>query len=131
MQTFLQVAVIGVIAVLLTSLLKKKNGEFALLLTLAACVVIALLLTKLTEPVLDFLRRLRDLAELDESLMTPVVKAVGIGLLTQICANICADAGENSIAKLVELCGSILAVYVAIPLLEAVIKTVETMGGGR
>lgn len=130
MEAFLQVAVIGVITVLLSTLLKKKNGEAALLLTLAACVVIALLLTQMVEPVLEFLRKLRDLTGLDETLMTPMVKAIGIGILTQICANVCLDAGESAIAKLVELCGGILTIYVALPLLEAVIDMVETMSGG-
>ena len=130
MQEFLQVAVIGIITVLLTSLLKKRSGELALLLTLTACVVVALILVKMTQPVLDFLSKLRDLAGLDNELMIPMLKTIGIGLLTQICANICADAGESSIAKLIELCGGILAVYVALPLLEAVIQMIETMGGG-
>lgn len=126
----MQVAVIGVITVLLSTLLKKKNGESALLLTLAACAVIGLLLTKMAQPVLEFLQKLRELANLDTALMTPLLESVGIGLLTQICAGICEDAGEGAIAKLVELCGGILAVYVSLPLLEALLKTVETMGGG-
>ncbi len=130
MQEFLQVAVIGVITVLLTSLLKKRSGELALLLTLTACIVVALILVKMTQPVLDFLSKLRDLAGVDNELMIPMLKTIGIGLLTQICANVCADAGESSIAKLIELCGGILAVYVALPLLEAVIQMIETMGGG-
>lgn len=129
-ERFLQVAVIGVITVLLSTLLKKKNGESALLLTLAACAVIALLAIKMAEPVLDFLQKLREIADLDTALMTPLVKSVGIGLLTQICGGICDDAGESAIAKLVELCGGILAVYVSLPLLEALLETVETMGGG-
>ena len=36
----------------------------------------------------------------------------------------------NAIGRLIEVCGGILALYVALPLLEAVIDTVETMAGG-
>ena len=115
---------------ILTTLFKQKNAELALLLTLAGCVIIGILLVQLAEPVVTFLSKLRNLAGLDTELMTPMLKTVGIGILTQIGANICSDAGENAIGRLIEVCGGILALYVALPLLEAVIDTVETMAGG-
>lgn len=130
MEQFLQAAVIAVVTVVFTALLKKQNQELALLLTLAACVVIALLLLRLAEPIVEFLTKLRSLTGLDKSLMTPMLKTIGIGILTQISANVCADAGENAIAKLVEVCGGLLALYVSLPLLEAVIDMMEQMSGG-
>lgn len=130
MERFLQAAVLGVLTVILTTLFKQKNADLALLLTLAGCVIIGILLVQLAEPVVSFLSRLRNLAGLDAELMTPMLKTVGIGILTQIGANICSDAGENAIGRLIEVCGGILALYVALPLLEAVIDTVETMAGG-
>lgn len=130
MELFLQAAAIAVITVVLTSLLKKTNRELALLLTLAACILIGLFFMRLAEPIVDFLSKLRNLAGLDKILMTPMLKTIGIGFLTQISATVCADAGENAIAKLVEICGGVLALYVALPLLEAVLDMVEQMSGG-
>lgn len=130
MELFLQAAAIAVITVVLTSLLKKTNRELALLLTLAACILIGLFFMRLAEPIVDFLSKLRNLAGLDKTLMMPMLKTIGIGFLTQISATVCADAGENAIAKLVEICGGVLALYVALPLLEAVLDMVEQMSGG-
>lgn len=130
MELFLQTAAIAVITVVLTSLLKKTNRELALLLTLAACILIGVFFMRLAEPIVDFLSKLRNLAGLDKTLMTPMLKTIGIGFLTQISATVCADAGENAIAKLVEICGGVLALYVALPLLEAVLDMVEQMSGG-
>ena len=130
MELFLQAAVIAIVTVVLTAMLKKTNRELALLLSLAACVLIGVFLTQLAEPIVTFLLKLRDLAGLDNALMTPMLKTIGIGLLTQLSATICADAGENAIAKLVEVCGGLLALYVALPLMEAVIDMVEKMSGG-
>ena len=130
MELFLQAAAIVVITVVLTSLLKKTNRELALLLTLAACILIGVFFMRLAEPIVDFLSKLRNLAGLDKTLMTPMLKTIGIGFLTQISATVCADAGENAIAKLVEICGGVLALYVALPLLEAVLDMVEQMSGG-
>lgn len=130
MEQFIQAAVIGVISAIPVSLLKKTNRELALLLSLAACVMISLILLQLARPVVDFFTRLRELAGLDRELVGPMLKTVGIGLLTQLCATICSDAGENATARMIELCGGILALYVSLPLLEAVISMVQTMSGG-
>ncbi len=130
MEIFLKAAAIALVTVVLTALLKKQSKELALLLTLAACVLIGVFLVQLAEPLVDFLSKLRNLAGLDKSLMTPLLKTIGIGLLTQISANVCNDAGESAIAKLIEICGGVLALYVALPLLEAVLDLMEQMSGG-
>ena len=130
MEVFLQAAVLAIVTVVLTAMLKKTNRELALLLSLAACVLLGVFLMRLAEPVVDFMSKLRNLAGLDKALMTPMLKTIGIGILTQLSATICADAGENAIAKRVEVCGGVLALYVALPLMEAVIDMVEQMSGG-
>ncbi len=130
MQGLLQAAVIGIVTVLLTAMLRKNSPELGILLTLAACVLIGLLLVQLAEPVIEFLAKLRNIAGLDKTLTEPILKTIGIGLITQIGATVCADAGENAIAKLIEVCGGILALYVSLPLLEAVLSLIDTMSGG-
>ena len=100
------------------------------MLTIAACCIIGVLVVRTAEPIVDFLGRLQGMTGLDAELMTPMLKAVGIGLLTEIAAGVCADAGEGAIGKLVELAGGLLALSVALPLLEAVLQMLKTMGGG-
>lgn len=130
MSTLIQVAVIGVVTVVLVTLIRRSNAELALLLTIGACVLMALLVLKLVEPVISFLGKLQALAGLEDALLTPLLKSVGIGIVTQLCAAFCTDAGENALARLIELCGGILAIYIALPLLEAVIDMIRRMTGG-
>lgn len=130
MNTLLQVAVIGVVTALLVTLIRQSNAELALLLTIAACVLMAIAVIRLVEPVISFCGKLQTLSGLDDELLTPLIKSVGIGIVTQLCAAFCTDAGENAVARLIELCGGILAIYVALPLLEAVIDMIRTMMGG-
>ncbi|MBQ6431625.1 MAG: stage III sporulation protein AD [Oscillospiraceae bacterium] len=126
----MQATVIGIVTVLLSAMLRKSSRELGILLTLAACVLIGLLLIQLAEPVVEFLAKLRNIAGLDKTLTEPILKTIGIGLITQIGATVCADAGENAIAKMIEVCGGILALYVSLPLLEAVLSLIDTMSGG-
>lgn len=129
METLVRVGVIGVVAVILAAVLKKSSKELAILLTLAACAIMAVMGMQLLDPILSFFGKLRCFAGLDGELLTPVLKTIGIGLLSQLCANVCSDAGETAVAKLVELCAAVLSIYVCLPLLEAVLEMMETMGG--
>ncbi len=130
MDSMIQVAVIGLMAVIFANLLRKNSKELAIVLTVAACVLIGVLLIRIAEPVIDFMEQLRNIAGVDKALMEPLLKTIGIGLLTQLCANVCADAQESAIAKMIEICGSVLALYTAIPLLEAVLQMMEGLIGG-
>lgn len=130
MQKFLQVAVIGLLTVVFSNLLRKNSKELAILLSLVACCVIAAALVELVQPLIAFMEKLRNFTELDRHLMAPMLKCIGIGMLTQISSGICADAGESAIAKLIEICGSAFALYVSLPLLEAVLDMIGSIGGG-
>ena len=129
MQNFTQVAVIGLLTVIFTNLLRKKNSEIAVIMSLAACFLIGICLIQIAKPLIEFMQRLRAFSGLDAKLMEPLLKAISIGLLTQISSNVCADAGEKAIAKLIELSGGVLSLYVALPLMEAVLEMLELIGG--
>lgn len=130
MEVVLKVAALGILAALLTTVLKKQSPETALLLSLAACVLIALLLMDTLEPLLRFFEKLRKQTGISGDLLAPMAKSVGIGLLTQIGSTVCADAGQGAIARLIELCGGVLAISVALPLFEAVLELIGNIGGG-
>ena len=130
MEVLLKVAALGILAALLVTVLKKQSPETALLLSLMACVLIALLLVDTFKPLLHFFEKLHQQTGLSDGLLAPMAKAVGIGLLTQISSTVCTDAGQGAIARLIELCGGILTLSVALPLFEAVLELIQSIGGG-
>ena len=58
-------------------------------------------------------------------LLTPVIKCVGISLVTELGAQICKDASQGAAAAFVELCGTLCALYVALPLISSLVAVVE------
>ncbi len=130
MEDFTKVAVIALLTVLFLPVIKRHTAELGVVLSLAACVLIGLFLVNMARPVVAFFSELRAMTGLDRSLMEPLMKTLGVGLLSQLCAGVCSDAGESALAKLVELAGSVLSIYLALPLFRAVIELVQTMGGG-
>ena len=127
MDAALKLTALGLTAALLALVVKKQSPELALALSLCACALGAGLLLKGIVPVLNLARSLADRAELDGSLTAPLWKCLGLGLLTELAAAVCADAGQSALAKLVELGGGLLCLVVSLPLLQAVLALIEEL----
>lgn len=130
MSTYLKVAVIAVTAALAAVTVKKTNPDFGMLVGICGCGAAAFLILELARPVIDFSADLVSVASMEDSLLSPLLKTVGVGLLTQISSAVCTDAGEAALAKLAELGGSILCVCVSLPLMSEVLKLIQEMIGG-
>ena len=61
--------------------------------------------------ILSLLRSLAQQASISDALLTPMLKVLGIEVVTNLAAHICKDAGEGGIASTVELAGAICALY--------------------
>ncbi len=73
---------------------------------------------------------LRDLARnsaLDAVVIAPVLKCVGIGVVTEVAKELCKDAGEGTLASFTELCGSLCAMYATLPLLRSLLAVIEEL----
>lgn len=125
-----QLAALCVVTAVLGALVRKKGPEFSLLLALACGAVCLLAVGKLLEPVVSFLEQLQALANVNAALLAPLLKTVGVGILTQIASAFCADAGEQGLAKIAELCGTFLALCAALPLAKLLLQTLNTVLGG-
>ena len=56
--------------------------------------------------------------------LAPVVKTVGVAIITRVTVEVCKDAGEGGIAAFVEIAGSAVALYLALPLVRAVLSAI-------
>ena len=58
-----------------------------------------------------------------------LVKAVGISLTAEIASTICMDAGNGSLAKMLQLLGSGAVLYLAIPMFRSVLNVLTEIIG--
>ena len=123
----LKLSALAVTASLLILTIKKQSPELALVLSLCACAIGAGFLLEAVTPVLSLTRSLAEKAGLDPELSAPLWKCLGLGLLTELSADLCADAGDRALSKLVELGGGMFCLVVSLPLLQAVLALVEEL----
>lgn len=119
-----QAAALAVVCALCAAAIKKQVPELALTLALAGVTGIFLLVCQFLSPIRALMDTLADKAELSPAVLAPVVKVIGLGLLSRVSAGLCRDAGESGLAAAVETAGGILALWVTLPLFEAVLGIV-------
>ena len=108
----------------------RRGGEAAgaggvgLVLSLAAGALVLTMALGAVESVRALMDELGEAAGLSPAVLAPVLKTVGIAILTHISAEVCRDAKESGIAAFVETAGAAVALCVALPLLRAVLDTV-------
>lgn len=117
-----KIAALAVTAALCTVVVRRGAPEFSILLALGGGACILLLGMDALEQVAGAMREMAAVAQLEEEVLRPVVKTVALSLLTKITGELCRSAGENAIAAFVETAGTILALAVALPLAEGVLK---------
>ena len=116
----------GVCAALMALLLKKSNAELALCLGLAAGAAILAATLSLAEDILGAAERARELSGLSPALFTPVVKCVRHRhSLRARLRGLQGTPAAGSLASAVELAGAAAALVCALPLVSALLDTVE------
>lgn len=130
MEVMMKISAVAVLGAVLCTLLRQNEKAVALGVSILACTVVLVLGFRFFQPIWSIVEKLKELSGLSEGVTKPLFKVVGIGILTQIAGNVCSEAGEASLAKAVEISGTVLAVYASLPLLASVLSLVEKLIGG-
>lgn len=129
MEVFLKAAASAILIVILGLSLSDKAKDMTVLLSLAGCVMIALAAMGVLRPVLAFFTSLRALGDLDGNLVEILLKAVGIGLISQLAGLICADAGNGALGKALQLLAGAIVLWLSIPLFENLLNLIQKILG--
>ena len=122
-----KIAAFAVTAALCGVVIRKQTPELSMLLILlGAALIFSQSIGAITQ-VKTMMEQLRRLAGLSPAVVTPVIKTVGVAILTRFAAEICKDAGEGGLAACVETAGAAVALLLAIPLLQTVFSMLTNL----
>ena len=82
------------------------------------------------EPVLDLLKQLQSLGSLQPEWLSVMLKAVGIGLVVEMGALICSDAGNAALGKTLQILGAVAVLWLSIPLMNSLMDLLQQILGG-
>ncbi len=129
MELYWKGAAAVLLAVVLGLALTKQGKETGILLTLTVCCMVACAAMVYLQPVIDFVRQLQNLAQLDNEMLKILLKAVGVGLIGEIASLICMDAGNGALGKSLQLLTTAVILWLSLPLLTAVLELIQEILG--
>lgn len=120
----LQIVGLGLISTVFFIILKERKGEFAILLSIAFATLIFLLMMDKIYAVLQVFEDLALKANINMFYLTTIFKIIGIAYIAEFGAQICRDAGTESIANKIEFAAKIIIMVLAIPIIVAILETI-------
>lgn len=118
----LSIAVAAVILVL-----KELKPEFTILVSTAFGIIV---ISSLYTPVKEIILSVYSVAEksgIDKNIISPIIKIVGISLITEFASSICTDAGQEGIALKVENASKITILSIAVPIITQVLDIILSL----
>jgi stage III sporulation protein AD len=129
MERFWQAAAGALVAIVLWLILSRQGRDYALLLSLLVCCMILTVMGRYLEPVLDLVKRLQMLGNLQPEWISVMLKAVGIGLVVELASLICSDAGNASVGKAIQFLGTSVILWLSIPLINGLLDLITQVLG--
>lgn len=122
----LSVVGLAIVASFFSLFLKSHRKEYGVLLALAASIVIVAAVFPQISKIFILIRTFSEQAGLSETLQ-PVIRALGIAIITQLGADICRDCGEESLASKVEFAGKTAILILCIPLFTQILDMISSL----
>ena len=129
MNIFFKVAAGILMALVVWLSLSKHSKDISVLLSLAVCAMAIIAGLTFFQPVIDFLKTIQSLSNLDAEYISIILKVVGIGVIAEITSMICKDAGNESLGKALQYFSSIVAIWLSLPIFEKLLSLLETILG--
>jgi stage III sporulation protein AD len=118
----LRIGALGIIAAVLSLVIKQYRPELAMQIALALGVVVFLFLSAQLSGITSVVKSLFSKANIQPEYFMTILKATGIAFITEFSSSACKDAGEGSIAQKIEIGGKVLIVFLALPLLMSLLQ---------
>ncbi len=104
-------------------IIKPKNAEYALLVSVAAGVCIAVLLFKNLAAAIQTINQKLEGYGVQSEYFKIALKAVGIGYVTSFIADVCRDSGQTSLAQKAIFAGKCAIFIMSVPLMISILDT--------
>lgn len=130
MDTYFKAAVIIVASVILSVSLPKSAKDFSVIMTLGACACLVYFVCIFLEPVISTIHSLADVGRIDNSLLEILLKSSAVAILTEFVVLVCNDSGNSAMGKGMQLLGSVVILWLSLPLFSTLMDVVKDVLAG-
>lgn len=118
---------LGMVAAIMSVVLKQHQPGFAMIISIAAGVLILGGVLAGIMPVINQIRAIFSSTAVPGEYVQILFQALGLCFITQIASEACKDAGESAIGAKIELAGKISVLVISLPLFVQVLDIVRVL----
>lgn len=122
----INVALAGIVAVLLAVQFKNNKQEYGVYIGIAACVIIFVYAATKLETIVNTINTIQSYIDIDAKYISTLVKIIGITYVAEFSSNICKDAGYSAIGSQIEIFGKLSVLAVSMPIILALLETINS-----
>ncbi|MDR0856703.1 MAG: hypothetical protein LBM78_04780 [Clostridiales bacterium] len=124
MTEILKIIGIGLVTAVGYALLREQKPELAFLLAAAGGVLLLITVVDALVEVVFSLSAIASKTGLDGSVISSVLKIIGIGYLTEFAASLCEDMGVKNLSDKIATGGKIIVLFISLPIFTALINLI-------
>jgi stage III sporulation protein AD len=113
----LQIIATGILCAVLALTIKKQSPEIALLITIAASVLLFIMVLPELTYAVGVLSHMGEMLDGGARYVGLVLRVIGVAYMVELGASVCTDAGESAIAAKIDMAGRLLILVMAMPVL--------------
>ena len=119
-----QIIGVGLIALVIIIIVKQYRPEFTMYVSVAAGIIILLLVMDKLSAIIDLLTNLANKTSINNEFIFLLIKITGIAILTEFASSVCKDSGETAIASKVDMGGKVIIISMSIPIIASLLETI-------
>ena len=113
--------------IIINVVLKQSKPEFCLFTNICVSVLIFMLMVDSVKSVIAELIDIKDLTGMNDEIISPILKVVGIGYIAEFSSEIAEESGNKSIASKIVLGGKIAICVITFPILKNLLNAILSL----
>lgn len=125
----LKIAVAGIVGVLLAVQLRGIRPEYSTYIGVATCVILFFYGVGKLSVVVETLHVIQSYIQISDVYLAILLKIIGITYIAEFSSAVCRDAGYLAVAGQIEVFAKLVILAVSMPVLTALLETIDGLIG--
>ena len=124
MEEIIKIVGIGLIALVISIVLKQYRPEYAIYVSIVAGILILVFIMSKITGIINLLKAISDKTYINKQFLSILLKITGIAIITEFAVSICTDAGEKAIASKIEIGSKVIIIAMSIPIISSLLELI-------
>ena len=121
MEVLLKICSVAFIGTFVVGITKKSLPEMTVAASSVVLIVISLFSYRILQGFFDFIKNIAAGVHISESLILPLIKTVGISIVSKLACDMCREGGMLSVASFIEIISGAIALTFSFPMIQQII----------